>query len=309
MRVPRGVLAVVGATATGKSALAVEVALRLGGEVISADAFTAYRGIDAGTAKPTVEERRGVTHHLIDLKDPAEPFSAGEFARLARAASHEILSRGKLPILCGGTGFYVRAFFEGLFVGPPRDEALREALRAVQERRGAPWLAGALGLLDPESGARISPRDGSRAIRYLEILLTTGRRPSELFRERPGERWEGPAVKVALSLPRPILYERIEKRFRESIMARLPDEVRRLLEAGVPVSAPGMAAIGYRETAELLAGRMAEDEWVETVIRETRRYAKRQETWFRSEPDLHLFRADAPRLVEEVVAAADPLFS
>ncbi len=171
MTAPRGVLAIVGPTATGKSALAVEVALRLGGEVISADAFTAYRGIDAGTAKPTPEERRGVPHHLVDLKDPVEPFSAGEFARLARAASREILSRGKLPILCGGTGFYVRAFFEGLFVGPPRDEALREALRALQARRGAPWLVKALALLDPVSGARISHRDGARAIRYLEIAL------------------------------------------------------------------------------------------------------------------------------------------
>jgi tRNA dimethylallyltransferase len=307
--VPRGVLAVVGATATGKSALAVEVAIRLGGEVISADAFTAYRGVDAGTAKPTGEERRGVPHHLIDLKDPAEPFSAGEFARLARAASREILSRGKLPILCGGTGFYVRAFFDGLFVGPPRDEALRAALRGLQEARGAPWLVRALGVLDPPSGARISQRDGARAIRYLEIALSTGRRPSELFRERPGERWEGASVKVLLSLPRPVLYGRIEARFRESIMVRLPVEVRRLLEAGVPASAPGMAAIGYRETMDLLEGRLSPAEWQEAVVRKTCRYAKRQETWFRSEPDLFTFRADSPGLVEEVVAASRPLFS
>ncbi len=309
MTVPKGVLAIVGATATGKSALAVDVALRLGGEVISADAFTAYRGIDAGTAKPTVEERRGVPHHLIDLKDPVEPFSAGEFARLARASSREILSRGKLPILCGGTGFYVRAFFDGLFVGPPRDERIRSALRTLQEKRGAPWLVGALAILDPPSGARISLRDGARAIRYLEIAYSTGRRPSDLFRERPGERWEGPSVKVLLSLPRPDLYGRIDRRFRESIMARLPVEVRRLLEAGVPASAPGMAAIGYRETVDLLEGRLAPLDWQETVVRQTRRYAKRQETWFRSEPDLHPFRADSPGLVEEVVAASSPLFS
>lgn len=309
MSAPNGVLAIVGATATGKSALAVEVALRLGGEVISADAFTAYRGIDVGTAKPTVAERRGVPHHLIDLKEPGEPFSAGEFARLAREAAREILSRGKLPVLCGGTGFYVRAFFEGLFVGPPRDEGLRAALRLLQERRGAPWLVGALSLLDPESGARISPRDGARAIRYLEIAFSTGRRPSDLFRERPGERWEGPTVKVGLSLPRPDLHARIERRFRESIMPGLPDEVRRLLEAGVPSTAPGMAAIGYRETVDLLEGRMSPGAWAETVVRETRRYAKRQETWFRSESGLHTFRADAPGLADEVVRASLPLFS
>ncbi|HYN40477.1 MAG TPA: tRNA (adenosine(37)-N6)-dimethylallyltransferase MiaA [Thermoanaerobaculia bacterium] len=309
MRAPRGVLAVVGATATGKSALAVEVALRLGGEIISADAFTAYRGIDAGTAKPTIEERRGVPHHLVDIKEPADPFSAGEFARLARAASFEILSRGKLPILCGGTGFYVRAFFEGLFVGPPRDERLRGALRGLQERHGAPWLVRALGVIDPESGARISQRDGARAIRYLEIAFSTGRRPSDLFRERPGERWEGPAVRVVLTLPRPILYGRIERRFRESIMTRLPDEVRRLLEVGVPSTAPAMAAIGYRQTVEFVEGRMTADEWMETVVGQTRRYAKRQETWFRSEPDLLFFRAHTPGLVDEVVAASGPLFS
>ena len=309
MSAPNGVLAIVGATATGKSALAVEIALRLGGEVISADAFTAYRGIDVGTAKPTVEERRGVPHHLIDLKEPTEPFSAGGFARLARESAREILSRGKLPILCGGTGFYVRAFFDGLFVGPPRDEGLRSALRAVQERRGAPWLVGALSLLDPESGARISLRDGARAIRYLEIAFSTGRRPADLFRERPGERWDGPAVKALLSLPRPELHARIERRFRESIMAGLPVEVRRLLEAGVPSSAPGMAAIGYRETVDLLEGRMSPGDWSETVVRETRRYAKRQETWFRSESGLHTFRADAPGLADEVVRASLPLFS
>ena len=309
MNAPKGVLAIVGATATGKSALAVEVALRLGGEVISADAFTAYRGIDVGTAKPTLEERRGVPHHLIDLKEPLEPFSAGEFARLARGAAREILSRGRLPILCGGTGFYVRAFFDGLFVGPPRDERLRAALRAVQERRGAPWLVEALALLDPESGARISLRDGARAIRYLEIAFSTGRRPSELFRERPGERWEGPAEKVLLALPRPDLHARIERRFRDSIMAGLPDEVRRLREAGVSPSAPGMAAIGYRETVDLLEGRLSRDAWAETVVRETRRYAKRQETWFRAEPGLHTLRADAPGLVDEVVRASLPLFS
>ncbi len=306
---PNGVLAIVGATATGKSDLAVEVALRLDGEVISADAFTAYRGIDAGTAKPTLEERRGVPHHLIDLKDPRESFSAGEFARLARAASREILARGKLPILCGGTGFYVRAFFEGLFVGPPRDERLRDSLRALQARRGAPWLVRALTLLDPASGARISQSDGARAIRYLEIAFSTGRRPSDLFRERPGERWDGPSVKVSLALPRSVLYGRIERRFRESIMCRLPDEVRCLLEAGVPVTAPGMAAIGYRETVEYVEGRMSAGEWAENVVRQTRRYAKRQETWFRSEPDLHSFRADAPGLADEVVSASRPLFS
>ena len=306
---PAGVLVLAGATATGKSALAVAVAGRLGGEVISADAFAVYRGFDAGTAKPSRAERALVPHHLVDVRDPSTPWSAGEFAAEARRLAREILGRGRLPILCGGTGFYLRAFFEGLFEGPRRDDRLRAALAAVAGRRGAPFLKKMLILLDPEAAVRVLPNDAARATRLLEIALSAGRRPTELFAERPGEGWDGPSVGVLLTLPRRELYGRIERRFRESIAPRLPDEVRGLLAAGVPVDAPAFAAIGYRETVELLEGRLGEAEWREAILRETRRFAKRQETWFRREPGLVTVRADREDLPDLVVALTRPLFS
>lgn len=308
-RRPVGLLAIVGATATGKSALAVDLAERLGGEVISADAFAVYRGLDVGTAKPTAEERRGVPHHLLDVKDPREAYSAGAFASDARRIARDVLSRGKLPILCGGTGFYVRAFFEGLFEGPTRDAALRAALEAVAERRGRPFLWRALSLLDPPSGAKVMERDAARAIRYLEVALLTGRRPSELFVERPGESWEAPAVKLHLVLPRTELHGRIRARFERTIASKLPAEVDALLGSGLVPSSPGFAAIGYRETAELLRGAISREEWEERVLRATRRFAKRQETWFRAERGLLSVPADRADLLEFASAAAAPLFS
>jgi tRNA dimethylallyltransferase len=306
---PAGVLALVGATATGKTGLAVLVAGRLGGEVISADAFAAYRGFDAGTAKPSPRERALVPHHLVDVRDPSEPWSAGEFAAEAQRLAREILDRGRLPILCGGTGFYVRAFFEGLFRGPRRDAALRSAMARLAARRGAPFLRRMLALLDPAAAERVLPKDAARATRLLEIALSTGRRPTDLFAERPGEGWDLPSVRILLTLPRRELYGRIERRFRECIAPRLPDEVRGLLAAGVHPDAPAFSAIGYRETAELLSGSLGEAEWRETILRETRRFAKRQETWFRREPDLVPLRADRVDLPDLVVALARPLFS
>jgi tRNA dimethylallyltransferase len=306
---PHGLLAIVGATATGKSALAIGVAERLGGEIISADAFAVYCGFDAGTAKPPASERSRVRHHLIDVKDPDEPYSAGEFGRNARRIADEILARGRLPILCGGTGFYVRAFFGGLFEGPSRDEAMRAALEAVRSRRGTPFLRGMLALLDPASADRVLPGDAARAIRLLEILFLSGQRPTALFAERPGERWEKPAVKILLTLPRPVLYGRIVARFQDTFSVAFPEEVRRLVGSGLSTSAPAFSAIGYRDTAALVAGRIAPEEWKERVVRDTRRFAKRQESWFRREPDLEPLRADREDLVDLVVARARHLFS
>jgi len=306
---PHGLLALVGATATGKSALAIEVAERLSGEVISADAFAVYRGLDVGTAKPSAADRARVPHHLIDVMDPTEPYSAGVFAKSARALAAGILARGRLPILCGGTGFYVRSFFEGLFEGPTRHEGLRRALEAAGARRGNAFLKRAVDLLDPESGAKVLTLDATKAIRLLEIAFQSGRRPSQLFREHPGERWELPAVKVLLVLPRETLYARIARRFEGTFRAELPAEVERLLAAGVPASAPGFAAIGYRDTVALVEGRLGREEWEERILRDTRRFAKRQETWFRKEAHLIPLCADAPELVDSTVALAQTLFS
>jgi len=305
---PAGVLAIVGATATGKSELAIAVAERLGGEIVSADAFAVYRGFDAGTAKPSAKLRERIPHHLVDARDPHEPWSAGAFATEARRLCEEILARGKLPILAGGTGFYVRAFFGGLFEGPSRDDGLRRALESVRARRGAGFLVRMIGMLDPESAKRVGASDAARAIRLLEILFLSGVRPSRLFRERPGPVWERPSVKVLLTLPREVLYGRIAERFQSEFVNELPTEVRGLLAAGIPLEAPAFAAIGYRDTAALISGALSEVEWAERLLRDTRHYAKRQEAWFRRESGLVSVRADRPDLVDFVAREARPLF-
>jgi tRNA dimethylallyltransferase len=306
---PSGVLAILGPTATGKSELAVALAERLGGEVVSADAFAVYRGFDVGTAKPDADLRARAPHHLVDAREPVEPWSAGEFAAEARRLCVDILSRGRLPILAGGTGFYVRAFFGGLFEGPRRDDALRAALEAVAARRGAPALRRMVSLLDPEAAARLADADASRAIRLLEILFLTGARPSRLFREKPGAAWSRPSVKLLLTLPRADLHDRISERFRTRFATALPGEVQGLLAAGVPLAAPAFSAIGYRDTAALLGGAISEAEWKERILRDTRRYAKRQETWFRREPGLVPVSATRPDLVDFAERLARPLLA
>jgi len=306
---PNGVLAIVGATATGKSELAAAVAERLGGEIVSADAFAVYRGFDAGTAKPPASLRARLPHHLVDVRDPREPWSAGEFAAEARRLCEEILARGRLPILAGGTGFYVRAFFGGLFEGPRRNDEVRRALEAVKARRGAAFLVRMITLLDPASARRVGAADAARAIRYLEIAILTGKHPSKLFRQSPGPRWDLPSRKILLALPRVRLYERIEQRFHGAMSIGLPGEVGKLLEDGLPVTAPGMNAIGYRETVDLVEGRIDRREWEERVIGATRRFAKRQETWFRRELDLIRVDAEREDLVDFVLAQSEPLFS
>jgi tRNA dimethylallyltransferase len=306
---PEGVLAIVGPTATGKSELAVALAGRLGGEIVSADAFAVYRGFDAGTAKPGRDLRARAPHHLVDAREPTEPWSAGEFAAEARRCCEEILARGRLPILAGGTGFYVRAFFGGLFEGPRRSDPVRRALEAVAARRGAPALKRMVSVLDPAVAGRLADGDASRAIRLLEILLLTGERPSRLFRERPGAGWTRPSVKLLLTLPRANLRDRIEERFRSRFATALPQEVHGLLAAGVPLTAPAFSAIGYRDTAALLGGTLSEAEWRERILRDTFRFAKRQEAWFRREPGLIPLSATRPDLVDFAERLARPLFS
>jgi tRNA dimethylallyltransferase len=306
---PEGVFAIVGPTATGKSELAVALAERLGGEIVSADAFAVYRGFDVGTAKPGANLRARARHHLVDAREPTEPWSAGEFAAEARSLCGEILSRGRLPILAGGTGFYVRAFFGGLFEGPRRSDEVRRALESVAVQRGAPYLKRMVSVLDPEVAGRLAMADATRAIRLLEILFVSGERPSRLFRERPGAAWTRPSVKLLLTLPRAVLHDRIAERFRTRFATALPQEVHGLLAAGVPLTAPAFSAIGYRDTAALVRGSLSEAEWKERILRDTRRYAKRQETWFRREPGLVSVPATHPDLVDFAERLARPLFS
>jgi tRNA dimethylallyltransferase len=279
---PPVLLVVLGPTASGKSDLAHQVALRRGGEIVSADAFTVYRGLDAGTAKPSREQRAEVAYHLVDVADPREAYSAGRWAKEARPIVDDIARRGRLPILCGGSGFYLSALLEGLPPGDEADRALRSALSAWARPR--PEIAHRfLELNDPASARRIPPANLRYVLRALEILLTTGGRASE--RPRPGGGWTARwrLVKVGIRPDRADLYARIAARVAAMLQRGWGDEVRRLLDEGVPVESQAFQAIGYREVAEWIQGRADRRETEEKIVRATRQLAKRQRTWFARE--------------------------
>lgn len=300
-------LLVLGATATGKSAVALALARSAGGEIVNADALQAYRGLDIGTAKPTAVERAQVPHHLFDVLDPRERFSAGEFARRARATIAGIAARGGWPIVVGGSGFYVRALVEGLSPLPPADERLRETLRRRAARQGAGVLYRELAVLDPAAASRLAPGDSQRIVRALEVTLSTGRPFSRWLAAPPAEP-RLVATKVGLTLPRLVLYDRIGARVRAMVDAGWLDEVTRLLREGVPPESPAFQAIGYRELVRCVRGECGLAQAVEDIVLATRRFAKRQETWFRRERGVHWVAAgdfaqaaaDIRRLVDDV---------
>ena len=304
-------LAVLGPTASGKSRLALTVALRFGGEIVSCDALQVYRHMDIGTAKPTRVDREAVVHHMLDLREPGEDFSAGDYQCLGRQALARIRDRGQVPVVAGGTGFYLRALIDGLFVGPGRSEELRARMRRLLERGGIRRLYHALRRADPGISGRISPADASRIVRAYEIYLMTGK-PMSWWQAKPGDRIEGFRwLKLALDWPREILYQRINRRVEEMFNAGLLDEVRRLLE-NYPRKCHAFKAIGYRQVADHLEGRCSLQEAMESTQQESRRYAKRQLTWFRSLPDLKWLDAGRPwpdlenesiRLAEAFLAA------
>ena len=277
------ILAVVGPTASGKTSLAVALALRLGGEVICCDSMQIYREMSIGTAKPTEEEKCGVRHHLFDIKDPDEPFSAQEYVALAEAAVTDILSRGKLPVFCGGTGLYLDAFLRGgMPETPGADPALRAELTAFAEAHGAEALHCELLAVDPESAAQAHPNNLRRVIRALEIWRLTGVPKSEWDRrskELPAR--YNAAVLGLVFENRALLYDRIERRVDVMLADGLLQETRTLLDAGVfERSATAAAAIGYKELLPYLRGESTAEDAVTELKTATRRYAKRQLTWF-----------------------------
>lgn len=289
---------IVGATATGKTEVAAELARRLGGEIVSADASCVYRGLDVGTAKPSAALRAEVPHHLVDCCDPRESFSAARFVAMADEAIASIHARGRAAIACGGTGLYVRCLLRGLVPSEPPDEALRERLlRRERERPGS--LRRLLSRLDPGAAARITPADEFRTVRALEHRLATGRAISSDRRE-----WESEsrysAVKVGLALPRPERERRIRERVDAMIAGGLVDEARGLLRSGVPADARSMRALGYREAVAVIEGRMRAEDLREALAVATRQYAKRQDTWFRKEQGVTWL--DAPRDADELSA-------
>lgn len=285
------VLAIVGATATGKSALGMALAEQLSGEIVNADALQVYRGFDIGTAKPSPADRERVAHHLIDIKEPHETYSAGEFARRAREAIAEIQGREKTPIVVGGSGLYLRALCEGISPIPPGDPEVRRELRERLKSAGLDLLRAELARLDPQTAARLSAGDTQRVLRALEVALVTGRPLSAWIAEQPFGTEGIAAVRVGLTLPRSILYDQIAGRVARMVEAGWEEEVAALLRQGLSPDLPAFQAIGYRQLVRHLERDGSLDQAVAEIVRETRRFAKRQETWFRKEPDVTWFSA------------------
>jgi tRNA dimethylallyltransferase len=269
-----------GPTASGKTALALKLAEHLPVEIISADSRQVYRGMDIGTAKPERREREKIPHHLIDVVDPDETFTAADFVERGRAAIEQIRLRGRLPLVVGGTGLYIRALLHGLADAPGGDEHLRRELQLTEEREGAGTLYRQLEKIDPSLAARLSPRDQVRIVRALEVFHLTGRRLSDLQREHAGRPSPYRALKIGLAPDRKILYHRIDRRVEIMIAAGLPEEVQGLLEQGYPPELKSLQTIGYRETVDYLQGKLTLPEAVSLIQRNSRRYAKRQLTWF-----------------------------
>jgi len=286
-----------GPTGSGKTALSLQLGERFGGEIVSCDSVAIYRGMDLGTAKPTKEERARLPHHLIDVADPDQPFTAGEYSRQARTALREIAARGRLPIVTGGTGLYLRALTEGLFAGPERHEELRVRLQRSRERHGEGWLHRLLRRLDPASAARIHANDAAKLIRAIEVCLEARRPLSEVMARDPLTGFR--LLHIGLNPPRQALYDRLNRRCAEIFAAGIVEETRGLLERYGPVKA--LDSLGYRQALAVLAGTLSVEQTVAAAQQGHRNYAKRQLTWFRREPEVHWLDGfgDEPEVLRE----------
>jgi len=295
---------IVGPTASGKSELGINLALALDGEIVNLDSVQVYRGLYVATAKVPPNQRRGVPHHLIDIVSPTENFTAGQYARLAANAIRDIESRGKTAILVGGTGFYLRALVRPLFESPPTDLNLRERLVELRRSRGVEHLHRILERVDPTSARRISPRDWSRTMRALEYRFQTRCRLSDVQPQTPAAPEVADRIRViALNPPRQELYQRINHRSEMMFRAGLVEEVRALIESGVPPEAKAFAAHGYRRVVEYLLKQRTRENALEQMKLDTRHYAKRQLSWWRVWPADKWIDSfgDDPRAFEEAL--------
>ena len=294
---------ILGPTASGKSALGISLAEKLGGEILVCDSTQVYRHFDIGTAKVPPAEQRGIRHHLVDLVEPGEIFTAGDYRRHALEALADLRRRGKPPILTAGTGLYLRALLEGLADAPTRSDELRHRLRQKAEARGPLYLHRILHRLDPEAASRIAPRDAQKIIRAIEMRLLAGKPVGEIHRAgRTG--LEGYNVlKIGLLPSRPSLYSRIDARVEAMIKAGWIDEVRGLVASGVPPGSKPFAFIGYAEWRAHLEGRISREEAVKQIQQSTRRFAKRQLTWFRKESGVHWLAGfgDDPEIISSAL--------
>jgi len=296
------VVAILGPTATGKSALALAVAERHGGEIINCDSTAVYRGFDIGTDKIAPGDRRGIPHHLIDIVEPSGDYTAAQYAREAAGVIRDVHARGRLPILAGGTGFYFRALTRGLFPGPGRDAALRRRLESIAERRDVTFLHRMLGKIDPASALRIQPRDLKRLVRALEVFFLTGRPLTSHFAETASPIPDVEVLPIGVRLPAPQISERVTRRVDEQFARGLLDEIRALLARGIPEDARPFGGLVYRQALDHLHGVHDEAVTRALIAQENRRYARRQLIWFRKEPNLTWL--DGPGESSATIAAA-----
>jgi tRNA dimethylallyltransferase len=294
---------ILGPTGSGKTTLSLSLAEQFSGEIVSCDSVAVYRGMDQGTAKPTLEERARVPHHLVDVVDPDQPFTAGDYSRCARAALGEIAARGRLPIVTGGTGLYLRALIDGIFPGPARQDDLRQRLERSHARQSASWLHRLLGRLDPVSASRIHANDTAKLIRAIEVCVAAGKPMSEAQSRDPLQGFR--ILRIGLDPPREALYENLNRRAAAMFEAGLIEETRGLLARYGQVKA--LDSLGYRQALAILNGTLSEGAAIEAGQQGHRNYSKRQMTWFRREPEVHWFHSfgDEPgvqRVSRELVA-------
>jgi tRNA dimethylallyltransferase len=279
-------VAIIGPTSSGKSRLAFRAAQALDGEIINCGSMQMYRLLEIGTAKPTPQQRAEIPHHLYDLLDPEEYFGAGRYMVEARKVCQQISKSQKISFVVGGTGLYLKALLEGVFEGPGRSQDIRERLNRIGTRKGFDYLYRLLERKDPTAAERIEPADEVRIVRGLEIYLLTGQPISQLQQQRdPLENLS--ILKIGLRLPRPILYDRINRRVSRMFHSGLLEEVQQLLAKGYRPDCKGFEALGYRHAVAVLDGDLSQEEAIEKTQIETRRYAKRQMTWFRQEKEVH----------------------
>jgi tRNA dimethylallyltransferase len=298
-------VAILGPTAVGKSALALAMAERFGGEIVNCDSTAVYRGFDIGTDKVPRAAQRGIPHHLIDIVDPVEEYTAAQYAHDASRAIREIFARGHIPFVVGGTGFYFRALTRGLFPGPGKDDELRARLEAVAARRGVVFLHRMLARVDALSAQRIQPRDLKRIVRALEVFFLTGRPLTAHFAETVSPLPDVSFVTVALRLPSELTSARVTRRVDQQFASGLLEEIRGLLAAGVPEQARPFGGLVYRQALEHLHGVRDEVATRALIAQENRRYARRQLIWFRKEPNLQWF--DGPGESASAIAAVERL--
>lgn len=298
---PPKILVIVGPTASGKTRMAVELAQRHNGEVISADSMQIYRTMDIGTAKPTKEEMGGIPHHMIDVADPEEDFSVARYVEMAAQCVDDVLARGKLPIVAGGTGLYIDSLLSGrTFASFSPDSALRGELEQELAEKGGQAMLEALAQMDPEAAQRLHPNDHKRIIRALEVYRSTGKTITQHNRETQAIPPRYDALTIGLAFQdRQAMWRRIDQRVDEMVAAGLEDEVRRLLTSGISPKCTAMQAIGYKEFTQALSGEMTWQEAADVVKLRSRQYAKRQLTWFGRNPNTRWVRWDDPPEFEQ----------